>query len=244
MQEGVVVSTAAGHYVRLALIFLASVFGLILLGFAFGSSSASADDGGPDDGGLVPAVAELVGDAVETVAPVATAPVSTVVAAAIPLDDVPLSPASTTIAAVTDVVPIAGAAIGSLPTAPVLDALVARIDTTVNSTIAAAVGTVIGTVGHALQVLPVLATTAAVGAAATASATDIVTGTAHALLLGAPGPFGTGGISASGPPLTGFTLPVAALGTGFLVLLFSRRLGLVNGTLPVSPVYETDTSPD
>jgi hypothetical protein len=242
MQEGVV-STAAGHYVRLALIFLASVFGIILLGFAFGSSSASADDGGPDDGGLVPAVAELAGDVVETVAPVATAPVSTVGAAAIPLDDVPLSPASTAIATVTEVAPITGDALGSLPTAPVIDALVMTIDATVNATIAAAAGTV----SHALQVLPALATTTSIGEAAAASivsASGLVSGTAHALVTGAPGPFGAGGISAAGASLTGFTLPVAALGAGFLVLLFSRRLGLVNSTLPVSPVYETDTSPD
>ena len=86
-QGNVATTTSAGHYVRLALIFLASLFGLILLGFAFGSSSASADDGGPDDVGLVPAVAELAGGVVETVAPVTTP-----VAAAIPLVDVPLSP--------------------------------------------------------------------------------------------------------------------------------------------------------
>jgi hypothetical protein len=53
-----------------------------------------------------------------------------------------------------------------------------------------------------------------------------------------------GVIGASGPPLSNFTLPVAALGSGFLVLFFSRRLGLVSSALPVSPVYETDTSPD
>ena len=90
MDQGIVSPTTAGHYVRLALIFFASVLGLLVLGFVFGSSSASADDGGPDDGGLVPAVAELAGGVVETVAPV-TAPV----AAAIPLADVPLSPAAT-----------------------------------------------------------------------------------------------------------------------------------------------------
>ncbi len=87
MDQGIVSPTTAGRYIRLALILLASVLGLLILGSAFGSSSASADDGGPDDVGLVPAVAELAGGVVETVAPVTTP-----VAAAIPLVDVPLSP--------------------------------------------------------------------------------------------------------------------------------------------------------
>lgn len=241
MDQGIVATTTpAGHYVRLALLFVASVFGLLLLGFVFGSSSASADDGGPDDGGLVPAVAELAGGVVETIAPV-TSPV----AAVIPLADVPLSPASTTLATVTTVAPVVGHALGSLPAAPFVGALVKAVDATIDSTIAAAVGTVTTIVGPVLNLVPiVIAPVTAEAATASIVAAGAISGAAQGLWLASPGPFGTGAIGASGPALTGFTLPAAALGAGFLVLLFSRRLGLVDSTLPVSPVYETDTSPD
>ena len=233
MDQGTVVSTSAGHYVRLALILLASVLGLILLGFAFGSSSASADDGGPDDGGLVPAVAELAGGVVETATPVA---------AAIPFADVPLSPASTTLATLTHEAPTVGKTLGSSSAAPVVGALVTGVD----DTFAAAVGTVATAVGPVLHLLPVIASwpVSVDAAASLVSAAGVVSGAAEGLWPGAPGPFGTGALGASGAPVSNFTLPVAALGTGFLVLLFSRRLGLVDSALPVSPVYETDTSPD
>jgi hypothetical protein len=213
MDQGMGVSTSAGHYVRLALILLASVFGLVLLGFAFGSSSASADDGLPDGGGLVPAVA-----------------------------DVPLSPASTTHAAVRHEAPLVGQAMGSSAAAPVVGTLVTGVDTT----FAAAIETVASAVGPVLHLLPVLAHSPATAdaAASLASSAATISGAAHGLWLGASGPFGMGVIGASGPSLGNFTLPVAALGSGFLVLFFSRRLGLVTSTLPVSPVYETDTSPD
>jgi hypothetical protein len=240
MDQGIVVSTSAGHYVRLALIFVASVFGLILLGLVFGSSSASADDGGQDDGGLVPVVAELAGGVVETIAPV-TVPV----AAAVPLADVPLSPASTTIATVTSVAPVVGHALGSLPAAPFVGALVKAVDATIDATIAAAVGTVATIVGPVLNLVPIaLAPVAAEAAGASIISAGAISGAANGLWLATPGPSGTGAVGASGPAMTNFTLPAAALGAGFLVLLFSRRLGLVDSALPVSPVYETDTSPD
>jgi len=241
-QGNVATTTSAGHYVRLALIFFASVFGLLLLGFAFGSSPASADDGGLDDGGLVPVVADLAGGVVGTVAPVATP-----VVAALPLPDVPTSPVSTTLATVTDIAPVVGDVLESSPAGVVVGALVKSVDATIDSTIATAVGTVTDVVGPVLNVLPIVALTSATADTATASLVsdaDAISGTAHGLWLATSGPFGTGAIGASGPAMAGFTLPVAALGTGFLVLLFSRRFVLVNSTMPVSPVYETDTSPD
>jgi hypothetical protein len=241
-QGNVATTTSAGHYVRLALIFFASVFGLLLLGFAFGSSPASADDGGPDDGGLVPIVTELAGGVVGTVAPVATP-----VVAAIPLADVPTSPVSTTLATVTDIAPVVGEVLESSPAGVAVGALVKTVDETIDSTIATAVGTVTDVVGPVVRVLPVAAVNSAIADTATASvvaAAGAISGTAHGLWTTTSGPLGTGAVGASGPAVAGFMLPVAVLGTGFLVLLFSRRLGLVNSTLPVSPVYETDTSPD
>lgn len=211
MDQGFV-STTAGHYVRLALIFMASVFGLILLGFVFGSSSASADVGGPDDDGLVPAVAELAGGVVETVAPVTTP----LVTAAIPLADVPLSPA-----------------------APVVRTLVKTVDSTID-----ALTTAVAPLVHLLSaVLPATATAPASAASIVTAAGTLISGTANGFWPDARDPFGTGSI-ASGASVTTTALPAAALGAGFLVLLFSRRLRLVNSALPVSPVYETDTSPD
>ena len=52
----------------------------------------------------------LAGGVVETVAPVTTP-----MTAAIPLADVPLSPAATTVATVTTIAPVAGDVLGSSP---------------------------------------------------------------------------------------------------------------------------------
>lgn len=215
MDQGIV-STTAGHYVRLALILFASVLGLLILGFVFGSSSASADDGGPDDSGLVPAVAELAGGVVENVAP-ATAPVT----AAIPLADVPLSPA-------------------------VLSPVVTTLET-VTATLDSTVGSLLGTVDPLIHLLPAVSAVSVDPPAATVSlapaAALVIEGMANGAWLQTGGPLGTGAIASGAvAPLT--ALPAAALGAGFLVLLFSRRLGLVSSTMPSSPVFETDTSPD
>lgn len=236
MDQGIVSPTTAGHYVRLALVFFASVLGLLVLGFIFGSSSASADDGGPDDGGLVPAVAELAGGVVETVAPV-TAQVTE----AIPLVDVPLSPAATTLDTVTEIAPVVGDVLGATPAGVVVGTLVKTVDEVVETT----VGTLTEIVGPVLQAVPVLPIAAA---EAVASGIDgvvtVVSGDALGMWLNLTWPVGTGDIGTSSGALSTLTLPAAALGAGFLVLLFSRRLRLVDSALPVSPVYETDTSPD
>jgi hypothetical protein len=235
VDQGIVSPTTAGHYVRLALILCASVLGLIVLGFVFGSSSASADDGGPDDGGLVPVAADAAGGVVETIAPIITP-----MTAAIPLADVPLSPAATTLTMVTTIAPIAGDVLGPTPAGLVVGTLVKSVDS--------AVETLTGVVGPVLNLLPVLTTvthavdvTAASGVSTAAGA---LLGSADGLWQDLKGPFGTGAVSAAGPAVSNLTLPAAALGAGFVVLLFSRRLGLGNSAVPVSPVYETDTSPD
>jgi len=227
-------STTAGHYVRLALLFCATVLGLILLGSVFGSSSASADDGGTDDGGLVPVVADLAGGVVETVAPV-TAPVTE----AIPLVDVPLSPAATTVATVTTIVPVAGHVLGTTPAGPLVGTLTKTLDTTLD-TLTGALAPVVDLLSTAIPATA--AAQSAVGSTAPAI-TALIAGSAQGVWTDARDPFGTGSV-ASGTSLTTTALPAAALGAGFLVLLFSRRLRLVGSTLPVSPVYETDTSPD
>ena len=135
----------------------------------------------------------------------------------------------------------------SSPAGIVVAALVKTVDDTIDSTIATADATVTGVVGPVMHLLPVVVVNSAIADAATESvvaAGGAISGTAHGLWPGASGPFGTGAIGTSGPAVAGFMLPVAVLGTGFLVLFFSRRFGLVNSTMPVSPVYETDTSPD
>jgi hypothetical protein len=227
-------STTAGHHVRLALLFCATVLGLILLGSVFGSSSASADDGGPDDGGLVPVVADLAGGVVETVAPV-TAPATE----AIPLVDVPLSPAATTVATVTTIVPVTGHVLGTTPVEPLVGTLTKTLDTTLD-TLTGALAPVVDLLSAAI---PATATAQAVAASTVPAAGALIAGSAEGPWNDAREPFGTGS-NASGASVTTTALPAAALGAGFLVLLFSRRLGLVHSTLPVSPVYETDTSPD
>jgi hypothetical protein len=236
MDQGIVVTTtSAGHYVRLALIFFASVLGLLVLGFVFGSSSASADDGGPDDGGLVPAAADFAGDVVETVAPVTATVVD-----AIPLADVPSSPATTTLATVTEVAPLAGKMLGAAPAGPLVGSLAKSVDATIE-TLTAAVAPVVQLL---TSLLPATATAQVLAASTVPAVGAVISGAADGVWLGAKGPLGMGAIGASGPTVSNTVLPAAALGAGFLVLLFSRRLRLVNNALPVSPVYETDTSPD
>jgi hypothetical protein len=260
------VSTTPGRFVRLALIFCATVFGLLLLSFAFGSSSASADDGGPDDGGLLPAAAEIVGDAVETVAPVAQA------AAAIPVAAAPVSAtletASSTITAVVDHTPATPATAIVQPVSTVVDGTLLKVlgDTAIGDALGTApigslllpvaevVDTVVKQLGEAvppaLGVVPGFVTTVA-SASIDAAAASGISATAAAISGFAEGnwridaaPLGTGQPGASSASLTITVLPAAALGAAFFVLLFSRRLGLVNSALPVSPVFETDTSPD
>ena len=260
MDQGYV-STSAGRFVRLALIFFAAVFGLILLTFAFGSSPASADDGGPDDGGLVPAGAALVGGALEAVAPVAQA------AAAIPLVGVPLSSSAVTasVAAVahaphvaTISQPVSGAvdgtlvkvlgqtvvgdALGTAPVDSVLGPVAEFVDSTVE-VIGGVIAPVLGMVPGLVATVTSVSVDAATASLTSAGAATLP-GTANGAWRGDAGSFGNAQPGASSVSLTTTFLPAAALGAAFFVLLVSRRLGLVNSTLPVSPVYETDTSPD
>ena len=246
---------------RLALIFFAAVFGLILVSFTFGSSSASADDGGPDDGGLVPAAAQLVGGVVEHIAPVAPA------AAAIPLAGVPLS-STPAITALATVIPTAPAATISEPVSHAADGVLFKVfgQTVIGDALGTApVGTVLGQVAGVVDdtvdviggvIAPVLDVVpglvpALAGVSIEAATASIVpagstalSGVADGVWRGETGPFGTGHPGVSSGSLTTTFLPAAALGAAFFVLLFSRRFHLVNSTLPVSPVYETDTSPD
>jgi hypothetical protein len=215
--------------------FCAAVFGLVILGFVFGSSSASADEGGPDTDGLVPVVAGGAGGVVEPVAPV-TAAVTDV----IPLVDVPLSPATHTVETVTAIAPLAADVLASTPAGPLVGTVAKTIDTTI--------GTALGTLTDTLTTVthPGAATAPpgiAVAAAHLAPAAAFASGLADDAQPDQRDPIGTGGI-ASGATGSSFALPAAAVGAGFLVLLFSRRLGPVDSALPVSPVYETDTSPD
>ncbi len=237
MDEGFV-STSAGHYVRLALLFCATLLGLLVLGFLFGCSSASADDGGPDDGGLVPVVADVAGGVVETVAPV-TAPV----AEAIPLAGVPLSPVATTVTTVTTIAPVAGDVLGSTPAGPLVGSVATTLDTTIESAVATLAGAVAPVVHLSSGIVPVAVAVQAAAASGIIAAVDLLSGGAIGLVADRRGPSGIGSL-ASGASLSTTALPAAALGAGFLVLLFSRRLRLVSCALPVSPVYETDTSPD
>ncbi len=259
------VSTTPWRFVRLALIFCATVFGLLLLSFAFGSSSASADDGGPDDSGLVPAAAELVGDAVDTVAPVAQA------AAAIPLAGVPISStletASSTVTAVVEHTPSAPATSVAEPISTVVDGTLLKVlgNTAIGDALGTApVGSLILPVAEivdaavkqigevvppGLDVVPGLVTAVASASVDAAAASGIsaaaatISGFAEGTWRSDGAPLGTGQPGASSASLTITVLPAAALGAAFFVLLFSRRLGLVNRTLPASPVFETDTSP-
>jgi hypothetical protein len=243
------VSPTAGRLARLALIFFATVFGLVLLTLVFGSSPASAADGGSDDNRFIPAVAELVGGTVDDIATVAEA------AVAIPATleaATPTAPAATISGAVSGAVDGAvakvlgqtfiGEALGSAPVGAVLAPVAKVIDSTIT-----AVGDVVAPV---LDVVPGLVP-AFVGASADAATASILSvgatalsGTALGVWTGETRPLGTGPPGTSGVSLTTTVLPAAALGAAFLVLLMSRRLGLVNDALPVSPVYETDTSPD
>ncbi len=247
---------------RLALLFLAAVFGLVLLSLAFGSSPASAD-GGSHDSGLIPAATELVADAVAPVTqavaalPVAGGPVSS--AASTVTDSlttaaahVPAAPAATISKPVSDAVDgallkvfgqtVIGDALGPAPLGSVLLPVADVVDGTVE-----VIGDVLVPV---LDVIPGLVSTgagasaAAVTASITSTAATAISGFAHGRWPIELAPTGTGqpGASSASPTIT--VLPAAALGAAFFVLLFSRRLGLVDRALPASPVYETDTSPD
>lgn len=97
---------------RLVLTFLAALFGLLLVSFVFGSSSASADDGSdtPDSlgdalGGLVSSVTEPVGETLTAVTH-AVAPVTQPVTA--PVTQAPaVAPVTHAVAEVTHAAPVA-----------------------------------------------------------------------------------------------------------------------------------------
>jgi hypothetical protein len=243
------VSPTAGRFARLALTFFAAVFGLVLLTLVFGSSPASADDGGSDDDGLVPVLAELVGGTVDHVSTVAEAAVAVPAPASAATPTAPAKTISETVSGGVDgaVVKVLGQtfigeALGSAPLGSVLAPVAKVIDSTI-----AAVGDVVAPVA---DVVPSLVP-GFVGASADAATASIVSvgatalsGTAHGVWNGEARPVGTSPPGSSGVSVTTSALPAAALGAAFLVLLMSRRLGLVNDALPVSPVFETDTSPD
>jgi hypothetical protein len=142
---------------------------------------------------------------------------------------------------------VAPAATIAAPVAEIADRAVTKVLAPVVTVIDTVVDVVTDSVGPVLGVLPRAATGDA-AIAATASlvsphAAAAISGTAIGVWFGSIDPLG-GTAHVSGTTAAGIALPAAALGFGFLVLLFSRRLSAVNTALPVSPVYETDTSPD
>ena len=235
-----------GRSLRLLLTLLAVVFGFVLLGLVFGSSSASADEGPQDDGAL-PVVSALVTQVVApvTLPPVAIVPAAVVDAVATVTQAAPVATLTAPLTATADgALDMAlGDALGSTPVASLLSPIVTVVDATV--------ATVAQGVVPALQLLPGLGSTvagiaplAAAASGTAAVAAELVSGTAHGTWPGAATPLGTGGIVSTGVASPTIALLAAAVGAGFFVLLFTRRLRPVDGALPSSPVYETDSSPD
>ena len=248
MDQGISTAQAApsapSYALRLVLVFFGAVFGLLVLGFVFGSSSASADEG---DDGLLSGVTGAVSTTVERVAapvksPVQAAPakvskaVQTVAKSA---------PAATTTAPVVETVdavlePVVGDALGSSPVGSLLDPVVTVIDDGLAGTVDA-----IGPVAGLLAPAPVISSAAPEAATALADAAEtlLISGAASGVLvLTDLAPAGDSG--AVGATALGTGLVAAFLGAGLFVLLASRRLLLAGRGMPGSPVYATDSSPD
>lgn len=271
MNQGIA-SEPMPRMLRLALGFLAALFGLTLLGFAFGSSSASADDGAgsPDSlgsalGGLVSSVADPVHRTVTTVT-TAVAPATKPVAAAVSKPSSSAKPAADAVAEVTHAKPATtitapvaelvddtlaklldgtalGEALGPQPVGSVLAPVAELVDGSV-----AEVGDVVAPAPAADAAIPAVVATASATAvsallAPVAVAHGVVSGSAAGSLVLDPAPSALQ-TGVSGFSSAGITLLAAFASTGFLVLLLLRRTALLDRDLPGSPVFDTDSSPD
>lgn len=236
--------TPAARALRLALLLVGAVSGLLLLSFAVGSSSASADDG--DDsaasiGSVVGGVVATVTETVPAAAP-ATSTVGQVVQAV--THSAPAATVVTPVAEIADEVVVTVLGDEALGTAPV-GSLLAPVAEIVDKSLGGA-GDVIG---------PVLETPTGIAASATAAAaqfdaassavTSVVVGTARGLLdLAAGAPLLSGDAGSTGLASVGSPLPAAVALGGFLLLLAMRRHTLPSRAMPRSPVFDTDSSPD
>lgn len=256
--------TPHGHALRLALVFFGAVLGFLVLGMVFGSSSARADDGGgaPDSlgsavGGLVSDVTQPVNAAVTSVShtvthAAASVPAAKPVVAPIAQATQSVLPTAPAAAITSPVVQVADTAIaqlvgagplgdllGDAPVATILEPVVGAIDGAV-----ADGGDVIGSVtGVRVDSITLAAShTAAAFVASTASA--VVVGVAYGTLEpgGAVGGTGPAALIDLSPSGTGML--AALTGGGFLVLLAMRRHHLTDRSLPGSPVFATDSTPD
>jgi hypothetical protein len=245
---------APSYALRLVLIFFGAVFGMLLLSFVFGSTSASADDG--DDGLLtgltetvsttVAEVAEPVQATVAAVTQTATQTVTTVTHAA------PAATVTTPVAATVDAVlePVVGDALGTAPVTTLLEPVVKALDGTVAAVgdtivpVVSVIGPAVPQVFDAAQLEAAAASTAVAATAVAVTAQTLVSGVATGALdlTGGLSPAGDDGTS--GTTVVGTGLVAAFLAAGFFVLLASRRQLLPSRVMPGSPVYATDSSPD
>lgn len=251
MDQGIS-TTPSAYLLRLALVVCGVVFGLLVLSFLVGGSSASAAERDEPDslGGLVGSVVSEVADAVPVVQPV-TQPVVQVVQQV--ADAAPATTAVVPVAAVVDeaVAPVLETTgldetLGtSTPVGAILTPVAELVDTTLGTT-ATAIGPV---------VLPVAQTAADAIAEAPVAATpliELVAPIVPVIVSGAAS--GQLGLAVSSIPLgaedglggTASTplLAAALAGAGFLVLLARRRQLDPGRAMPGSPVFETDSSPD
>lgn len=237
------VSTTGTHYARLLLIFFGAVLGFLALSFVFGSSSASADDGG-DSRGLL--------DPVDGIVASATAPVAETVTAVTDLATAPAATPVTAIAtpatgAVDDAVSsLLGDAVGAYPVTSIVAPVTGLADTAL-ARLQEATGVLVTPVTGALG-----AVTAPAAAVATdaATASDIVFSAPATLLgvaadlLGTPASGGLPQPDATGATTASGALAAVAAGIGLALLLMRRGRALLPVIVPGAPVYDTDSSPD
>ncbi|HWM32889.1 MAG TPA: hypothetical protein VNR36_01485 [Pseudolysinimonas sp.] len=264
MDQGIDFSRV-GYALRLALLAVAAVLGLLILGAIFGSSSASAatadDDPAPSLGstlgGVVHEVTEVAAPVAAAIAPVAapiTAPAAPVTA---PVTDAvetitassPAASVTTPVAAVADTAlvtattkilgsELSDAVLGSTPVGSLLTPVAAAVD----EALAGADDALVQTLRPAVAVLA--SNAAAVATVAQVLHTPaLLAGSADGVLpleiLGGQGDPSVLGIAGGASPL-----PAAVLGGGLALLLAAWRRGLLTPAMPGSPVYATDSSPD
>jgi hypothetical protein len=224
------VSTTGTHHVRLLLIFFGAVLGFLALSFVFGSSSASADDGGTTD-----PLGSVVGETLSAVIPAApaAAPVTAIATPATTVVD------STVTSLLGDVAGDAPATSIIVPVTALADTALAQIQDAAGPLLTPVTGTLIAVITPATALVSDAATASVAAASAPVPVLGIAAG-----ILGAPDsgglehPDGTGATTASGA----LTATAAAFAL-FALLVFGRR-SLTSAAVPGSPVYDTDSSPD
>jgi hypothetical protein len=225
-----VVSTTGAHCARLLLIFFGAVLGFLALSFVFGSSSASADDGGTSD-----PLGSVVGETLSAVIPAApaAAPVTAIATPATTVVD------STVTSLLGDVAGDAPATSIIVPVTALADTALAQIQDAARPLLTPVTGTLGAVIALATPLVPDAATASVATASAPGAAPGIATG-----MLGPDGSGGPGNPDATAAATASGALTATAAGFALFALLLVGRRSLTSAAVPGSPVYDTDSSPD